>query len=87
MAVELGKHKIQVLGFNPGFMKTNMITEFEGSEPAMAAFREEFIQRCPAGDMWVPIEQVMNTMLFLASGMARMMVGGAFTLDCGYLAT
>ena len=81
------KHKIQVLGFNPGCIKTNLMTEFDDTDPKIVEFRAEFTKHCPAGDMWIPLEQVINTMLFLTSGMTRSMIGAGLTLDAGYLAS
>ena len=88
MAVEFGKHKIRVLGFVPGGMQTNMSAQamkLESEE--MEKMTEMLSGRYPLEVTTMPMEQVVNTILFLASGIAGMMTGSSVVLDGGFLAT
>ena len=81
MAVEFGKHKIRVVGFNPAGIQTNMYAQLA---PEVL---EKYADRYPLGEHMLPMEQVVNTILFLASGIAGMMTGSSVVLDGGILAT
>ena len=82
MVIEFGKYKIQIIGSNPEFVKTNMMIEFESAGPVMVAFQEEFTHsgalRVRSVRCGSRLSKVMNMMLFLASDRARMMIGGPF---------
>ena len=84
MAVEFGKHKIRVIGFNPAGIQTSMYAQ------SVAVDEEDtdgFAGRFPLGQRMMPMEQVVNTILFLVSGIAGMMTGSSVVLDGGFLAT
>ena len=88
MAVEFGKHKIRVLGFNPAGIQTNMAAQSMNLDPEVVAkMQEMMVGRYPLGEFMLPMEQVVNTILFLASGIAGMMTGSSVVLDGGFLAT
>ena len=88
MAVEFGKHKIRVIGFNPGAIMTNMLAQVVGTDTeAVQKNQEGQAGRYPLGEMMMPMEQVVSTILFLASGIAGMMTGSSVVLDGGFLAT
>ena len=84
MAVEFGKHKVRVVGFNPGGIQTNMYAQLTSQDAeVMGAYAGRF----PLGKSMLPMEQVVSTILFLASGIAGMMTGSSVVLDGGFLAT
>ena len=88
MAVEFGKHKIRVVSIHPGWVKTPMTVPVT---PQTTEEHEEFMKsygnRYPLGEFFVPIEQVVNTILFIGSDLVGMMTGSGVIIDGGYIAT
>ena len=88
MAVEFGKHKIRVVSFNPALIDTPMGSTFipktQEDKAQMAALSAN---RCPLGDYLMPMDQVVNCILFLGSGIAGMVTGTGIVLDDGMCAT
>ena len=89
MAVEFGKHKIRVVGFNPAGIKTNMTAQsMKKLDPeTLEKVQKMFAGRYPLGEVMLPMEQVVSTILFLASGIPGMMSGSSVVLDGGFLTT
>ena len=88
MAVEFGKHKIRVVGLNAGVVHTNMGGgSMLPAEDLDKLILKMFAGRHPLGKSVIPMEDVVNTLLFLASGLAGMMTGNGIILDGGYTAT
>ena len=89
MAADFGKHKIRVIGFNPAGIQTDMLaTAMAAIDPAESEkMTAAFSSRLPLGDLIMPMDQVVNTILFLASGIAGLMTGSSVVLDGGFLAT
>ena len=88
MAVEFGRHKIRVIGFNPGPIQTNMSAQAVDLDPETSKKVDElFAGRFPMGESVSPMDEVVSTILFLGSGIAGMMTGSSVVLDGGFLAT
>lgn len=88
MALELGAQKISVKSINLGLIDTDMgeeareaVADAEGVpvDQLFAAFQ----QRVPLGESYVPMEQVVNAVLFAAS--TPFLAGSTLTVDGGYL--
>lgn len=84
-AIELAEHGIRVLTIHPTGVNTPMndgLAEMEGSTP------EEIAERS-AGNLipvpWIEVEDVANSVLFLASDKARFITGSQYVLDAGLL--
>lgn len=84
-AIELAPHGIRVLTIHPTGVNTPMndgLAELEGATP------EEIAERS-AGNLipvpWIEVEDVANSVLFLASDKARFVTGSQYVLDAGLL--
>lgn len=84
-AIELAEHGIRVLTIHPTGVNTPMndgLAEMEGATP------EEIAERS-AGNLipvpWIEVEDVANSVLFLASDKARFITGSQYVLDAGLL--
>ncbi|WP_313339959.1 SDR family oxidoreductase [Sedimentibacter sp.] len=84
-AIELAPHGVRVLTIHPTGVNTPMndgLAEMEGSTPIEIAERS-------AGNLipvpWVEVEDVANSVLFLASDKARYITGSQYLLDAGLL--
>lgn len=84
-AIELAPYGIRVVTIHPTGVNTPMndgLAELEGTTPAEIAVRS-------AGNLlpvpWVDVEDVVNSVLFLASEKARFITGSQFVLDAGLL--
>lgn len=84
-AIELAAYGIRVLTIHPTGVNTPMndgLAELEGSTPIEIAERS-------AGNLlpvpWVEVEDVADSVLFLASDKARFITGSQFVLDAGLL--
>lgn len=84
-AIELAQYGIRVLTIHPTGVNTPMndgLAEMEGSTPIEIAERS-------AGNLlpvpWVEVEDVAESVLFLASEKARFITGSQFVLDAGLL--
>ena len=87
MAVDFGKHKIRVVGLSAGVVDTDMTSQMNDFDPEMRQKFLEMATRFPLGEMMLPMEQVVSTILFLGSGIAGMMTGSSVILDGGFCAT
>lgn len=84
-AIELAPHGIRVISIHPTGVNTPMndgLAEMEGATPIEIAERS-------AGNLlpvpWVEVEDVANSVLFLASDKARYVTGSQYVLDAGLL--
>jgi NAD(P)-dependent dehydrogenase (short-subunit alcohol dehydrogenase family) len=91
MALELGKHGIRVNSVNLGPVWTPMWADTfqEGGEGRadVEAFMARTKARLPSGNAFIPMDDVINTLLFLASDMTTMLTGENVALDGGYCIT
>ena len=79
MALELGKHDIRVNSINMGFVKTNMDDHAEMER----VYGHRFALK---DKMWIPMEEAVRSILFMASGSISMLTGTGFSVDGGFLA-
>lgn len=84
-AIELAPYRIRVLTLHPTGVNTPMndgLAALEGTTPAEIAERS-------AGNLlpvpWIEVEDVAESVLFLASDKARYITGSQFVLDAGLL--
>ncbi len=84
-AIELAPHNIRVISIHPTGVNTPMndgLAELEGATPIEIAERS-------AGNLlpvpWVEVEDVADSVLFLASDKARFITGSQYVLDAGLL--
>jgi len=81
MAVELAPQKIRVNSIGPTFILTPMTRPyFEDS-----TFRDETLARIPLGTLGA-VEDVMGSVVFLASPAAALITGAALAVDGGWTA-
>ena len=85
LAIEVAKHKVRVVTLHPTGVDTPLndgLAELEGSTALEIAERS-------AGNLlptpWVTVEDVVASVLFLASDDARFITGSGLTLDAGLL--
>lgn len=81
MAVDLGKHGIQVNGLGPGYFKT----ELTQALVADATFTAWLANRTPAG-RWGEVHELAGAMIFLASDAASFVNGHILYVDGGITA-
>ena len=84
-AIELAPHNIRVISIHPTGVNTPMndgLAELEGATPIEIAERS-------AGNLlpvpWVEVEDVADSVLFLAGSKARYVTGSQYVLDAGLL--
>ena len=84
-AIELAPYGIRVLSIHPTGVNTPMndgLAEMEGKTP-------EEIAEASAGNLipvpWLEVEDVVDSVLFLASDKARYVTGSQYVLDAGLL--
>jgi len=91
MCLELGKHSIRVNSINLGGVWTNIWADTfkEGGTGRQdyEAFVERVVKRIPAGKPFIPMGDVIHTVLFLASDLTSMLTGANVALDGGYSVT
>lgn len=80
VALEVAARGVRVNAIAPGPVDTDMFDRFTGRD---AAAKAEFLSRMPTGRI-VTTEEIAETALFLASDMARSMIGQIITVDGGY---
>ena len=91
MAVELGKYKIRVnsvtLGcvWTPAFEK--FVNLFGGAGNLDTILANVKSRTVLLGDSILPMDDVVNTILFVLSNMSSMMTGESVVLDGGFCAT
>jgi len=91
MAYELGKHKIRVNGVAPGAVLTPLLSD--GCDEQFGCAKGEGIEilkntllkrkRMPTGEVFVGIDDIVNTTLFLLTDLAPMMIGETILVDGG----
>lgn len=84
-AIELAPYNIRVISIHPTGVNTPMndgLAELEGLSPIEIAERS-------AGNLlpvpWIEVEDVADSVLFLASDKARFITGSQYVLDAGLL--
>jgi len=82
MAIDLGKHGIQVNGLGPGYFKT----ELTQALVADAAFTAWLAGRTPAG-RWGEVEELSGAAIFLASDASSFVSGHILYVDGGITAS
>lgn len=90
MAVELGPHKIRVNSVSLGCVWTPTFEKFVnlfGGPSNLDAILANVKARTPLGDPILPMDDVVNTILFVLSNMSTMMTGENVVLDGGFCAT
>jgi len=85
LALELGPYKIRVNSLNPAFVMTDINTDKEGKEK-LNELHSSVLQRTPTQHVWMPMSDVVKTVLFLASNSTSQITGQSLSVDGGYLA-
>jgi len=82
MAIDLGKHGIQVNGLGPGYFKTELTQSLVDD----AAFSAWLAQRTPAG-RWGEVDELGGAVDFLASDASSFVTGHVLYVDGGITAS
>ncbi|QIL80089.1 glucose 1-dehydrogenase [Diaphorobacter sp. HDW4A] len=82
MAIDWGKHGIQVNGLGPGYFKTELTQSLVQDE----AFTNWLVGRTPS-QRWGDVEDLTGAAIFLASDASRFMNGHILYVDGGVTAT
>ena len=82
MAIDLGRHGIQVNGLGPGYFKTELTQSLVADE----AFTAWFAARTPAG-RWGEVEELGGAVVFLASEASSFVNGHILYVDGGITAS
>jgi gluconate 5-dehydrogenase len=82
MAIDLGKHGIQVNGLGPGYFKTELTRALVADE----AFTAWLSARTPAG-RWGDVEELAGAAIFLASDASSFVTGHVLYVDGGITAS
>jgi len=80
-AVYLGEHGIRVNAVNPAMMKTPLIDAFSLE---FRAHLEELSSRQPIKGL-IPVEDVVNLVMYLSSTLSGSITGRNIPIDKGYL--
>jgi len=87
-AVELGAHKIRVNAVNPAIVDTDM-TQADSYESISQEERDaalnKVLDRTPTKTFFMPMSDIVNTTLFLASDLTSQITGQCLAADGGYL--
>jgi len=86
MAMELGKHHIKVVAMNLGFIWTPGWPKLSGLDSPDEVEKKVYADMghmFPLGKAFIPIEQAVDSILFVTSGSVDMMTGNGFILDGG----
>ncbi|CAL8122124.1 unnamed protein product [Orchesella dallaii] len=89
LALELGPHKIRVNSVNPASVVTDMSQPSSYDEEGKEKMKEHharLLNRTPTQTLWMPMSDVVNTALFLASNSTSQITGQSLAVDGGYLA-
>ena len=82
MAIDWGKHNIQVNGLGPGYFKTELTEALVKDE----AFTAWLVGRTPSG-RWGNVEELIGAAVFLASPASSFVNGHVLYVDGGVTAT
>ena len=82
MAIDLGRHGIQVNGLGPGYFKTELTQALVDD----AAFTAWLAQRTPAG-RWGEVDELGGAIVFLASDASSFVTGHVLYVDGGITAS
>jgi len=82
MAIDLGRHGIQVNGLGPGYFKTELTQSLVDD----AAFSAWLAQRTPAG-RWGEVDELGGAIVFLASDASSFVTGHVLYVDGGITAS
>ncbi len=82
MAIDLGKHGIQVNGLGPGYFKTELTQSLVDD----ATFSAWLANRTPAG-RWGEVQELGGAAIFLASDAANFVTGHVLYVDGGITAS
>ena len=82
MAIDWGKHGIQVNGLGPGYFKTEL-TQALVNDPAFSAW---LINRTPSG-RWGDVTDLVGAAIFLSSAASQFVNGHVLYVDGGVTAT
>lgn len=80
LAMELGRHRINVNCVGPGLTETPGVMKSD-----RAAYRENFVAQVPLGRLAHP-DEIADAVIFLCSPAARFVSGQTLYVDGGYLA-
>jgi L-xylulose reductase len=83
LSVELGPHKIRVNTVRPGQVYTDMLVNAKAAHGSNEPW-EALSARTPFGNGEVPMDEVVNTILFMLSDMAPSVTGQYLAIDGGY---
>jgi len=81
MAIELAPYNIQVNAIAPGWFETDMTLAVRS--PEMKQMNDEIISRTPAG-RWGDPDELIGTVIFLASQASNFVTGALIPVDGGY---
>ncbi len=82
MAIDWGKHGIQVNGLGPGYFKTEL-TQALVNDPTFSAW---LINRTPSG-RWGDVTDLVGAAIFLSSAASNFVTGHVLYVDGGVTAT
>ncbi|CAL8122222.1 unnamed protein product [Orchesella dallaii] len=92
MALELGAHQIRVNSVNPAGVMTDMTRSSDWNNSKtngsmkVKEVEQLLIRRTPTETLWMPMRDVVNTTLFLASNQTSQITGQCVAVDGGFLA-
>jgi 2-deoxy-D-gluconate 3-dehydrogenase len=81
MAIELAPYNVQVNAIAPGWFVTDMTLPVRS--PEMKQMNDEIISRTPAG-RWGEPDELIGTVIFLASQASNFVTGALIPVDGGY---
>lgn len=87
MALELGKHSIRVNALNLGMVRTNAFDKMAvklGEEHLKKMFTSQ-MAKVVYGEDFLPMDDVVNTILFTSSDLSCTLTGSCIVLDGGYI--
>ncbi|ODM87481.1 D-erythrulose reductase [Orchesella cincta] len=88
MALGIGVHKIRVNSLSPGTVKTDLVNYVVNQDPKeMEKQVQRFIERTPTQTLFMPMSDIVNATLFLASNQTSQITGQCLAVDGGYLTT
>ena len=87
MAIELAPFNIRVNAINPGPVETPLLVEITENQARKYGDRykvDDMLARVPSPNKTVPIDDIVNTVLFLLCDAAVSLIGNTLTVDGGY---